>query len=122
MWQRSRDSRAQARFEVRWSKVGVRCSVSGREWKNDLAGRHVIEHAQRSFLLGVGAPPEKTLPDPAVYESDAPYPSQRYDVVGIQKKRGVSILLINLYPVEYRPKSGRLAWYESLHVSVTTRA
>ncbi|HBA85718.1 MAG TPA: hypothetical protein DCZ95_16675 [Verrucomicrobia bacterium] len=85
-----------------------------------IPGRHVLEHGQKAHFL-TEKNPEWTPPDAGVYASNEPYPGKLYDVVGVQKRRGVSLLLVNLYPVQYRPLNGQIDYYENLSVSVKTK-
>jgi len=86
-----------------------------------LPGSYLVEHGQTPFPLIPGIRPPKTEKNRAVYESDAPFPGRLFDVAGVYKKRGVSILMINLHPVVYRPGSGSLAWYKTLTLTVKTK-
>ena len=86
--------------------------------KKSLAGRHRIRHGQKGVPLKKDAKPTWTPADASVYNSDAAYPRKLYELVGIQKRRGVSLLLVNLHPVVYTPKSGRLAYFETLSLRV----
>jgi len=89
--------------------------------KLSLPGGYLVEHGQTPHPRIPGVKPEKTEKNRAVYESDNPYPAKLVEIVGVQKKRGVSILLVNLHPVVYRPKSGTLSWYETLTLTVITK-
>ena len=86
-----------------------------------LPGSYQVVHGQASYPLRPGVRPQKTEKNRAVYESDTPYPDKLFEIAGIYKKQGVSLLLVNLHPVIYRPQSGRLAWYDTMTVTVTTR-
>jgi hypothetical protein len=90
--------------------------------KVDLPGTHVIRHGQKPIPLLPGAKAEKVPPDPAVYGSDDPFPGDTFEHVGVQKKRGASVLVVNLNPVEYRGKSGKVSYYPSIRLKVKTRA
>ncbi|MFH0816663.1 MAG: C25 family cysteine peptidase [Methanobacteriota archaeon] len=61
-----------------------------------------------------------TMPDPSVYCSAAPYPAERFSVVGVQMLRGYSILILNLFPVSYEPLSGRLTYSPEIEVTIET--
>ncbi len=87
-----------------------------------LDGAHAVEYAEKPYALEPNAVAKPAVPDATVYGSDAPYPAAPYTVVGVQKKRGASILLLNLNPVEYRPASGQLSYLEDMTVDVTFRA
>ena len=94
--------------------------VCGKETK--LAGRHVIVHGQKPIPLLKDAKSEVTLPDAAVYGSDEPWPKARHEVVTEQKKRGMSVVVINLNPVVYRPQSGEVSYYGTMELRVKTRS
>jgi hypothetical protein len=86
-----------------------------------LDGEHFIEPKERPVPLVEGATPEPVPADPVVYESDDPWPGKQTDVVTVQKRRGVSVLVLNLYPIEYRGKSGKVSYYPSLELKVKAR-
>lgn len=86
--------------------------------KIDISGKHVLEHGQKPYPLIEGVKPEYMEQNPEIYDSDAVYPGKLYDVVGVQKKCGVSILILNLHPVEYKPKSGMVSYYTGLQVRI----
>ena len=91
----------------------------GREVK--IPGVHVVRHGQNPVPLAPGAKAGFVPRDPSVYGSDDPWPPEKFEIVGVQKKRGVSILVVNLNPVVYHPKSGTLACHDSMSVSVTVQ-
>jgi hypothetical protein len=39
----------------------------------------------------------------------------------VQKKRGVTIVIVNLNPVVYKPKSGKVSYYTSLKLDIQTK-
>lgn len=55
-----------------------------------------------------------------VYNSDKEFPGKTFDAVGTYNFRGYSILVLRLYPVQYIPAEGKLFYYRSLTVHVTT--
>ena len=91
-----------------------------------LPGQRVI--VPGSHLVRHGIPPlpgqidvsmvPPTQRNPKTYASDDIYPSRPFEVCGIQKKCGVSILGVLLRPVEYMPRSGRLSYFAGLQVVV----
>ena len=84
-----------------------------------LPGTHVVEYGETPVPLVPGARVDKVKPDPAIYASADIYPAQLYDLVGVQRRRGCAVLLVNLHPVEYVPASGTVSWYGSMSVRVT---
>ena len=84
----------------------------------ELPGTYMLAHGQKSVPLVEGAKQDETPQDPAVYGSDEPWPKSAIRVIGVQKKRGVSILVVNLNPVVYRPKSGKVSVYPRMTLKV----
>ena len=101
--------------------------------RREMEGEHVLVPGRKPIPLDpgpeaedparpeAGQPAEEPAVDPRVYGSDNAYPRQRVEIVGVQKKRGVSLVLLNLLPVEYRPGSGKVAVYEEMQVQVKTK-
>ncbi len=89
-----------------------------RERPMTLPGAHRIEPRQPPVPIVLGARSKSAPPDPAIYLSDEPYPALTHTMIGVQKKRGMSILILNLHPVAYHPASGRVVWYEMLTLKV----
>ncbi len=87
----------------------------------NLPGIYTIEYGQMQYPLMPGVVPTLTAKDVTVYSSDSPYPGKMYDLVGIQKLRGVSIVNVNLHPVQYRPLSGKVAYYKDMTVKIVTK-
>ncbi|MBD3331330.1 hypothetical protein GF356_00650 [candidate division GN15 bacterium] len=61
-------------------------------------------------------------PDPAIYESDQPYPAEPFEEIGIQSFRGFPYLVLKLRPVQYHPVTGDVYYYPRLTVVVETQA
>ncbi len=87
----------------------------------ELPGKHRIEHGQKPIPLLKNATATYTEPDVNIYNSDNPYPAQRVELVGVYKKRGVSVAFINIHPVTYHPLSGRLITYETVDLNITLK-
>jgi hypothetical protein len=58
-------------------------------------------------------------PNPSVYTSNDLMPATHFQTAGVYKMRGFSILVLSLYPVQYRPASGELLAYPTLDVTIT---
>jgi hypothetical protein len=88
--------------------------------KGVLEGSHYVEPGQT--LVPAGSAPEntRTPPDPTIYHSLTQFPGKLYSLVSVQKLTGYTILLLNLYPIQYTPQTGELTYYTSLTVSVKT--
>ncbi len=53
-----------------------------------------------------------------IYSSDNPYPGKLFDVLSIESFRGFQILNVHLFPLQYKPKSGTVKFYETMTVEV----
>ncbi|MBU7000548.1 MAG: hypothetical protein HXS41_11090 [Theionarchaea archaeon] len=53
-----------------------------------------------------------------VYDLDEWYLDRLYEFVSVESFRGYDILYLNLFPVDYRPRSGTVKFYEKLTVVV----
>lgn len=83
-------------------------------------GRFYIQPGQEAIPID-GEETGPTPPDTSIYNSARPYPAKPFSEVGIQWKRGFQILILNLYPLEYIPKSMDVSWFGSLKVIVNTK-
>ena len=90
--------------------------------KVSLSGSFLVQPGQQPVLLSYEGQVEAVPPDEEAYNSSAPFPGRLYSDVTLQSKRGYLILLLNLHPVEYIPREGKLSYYESLTVTVTPQA
>jgi hypothetical protein len=87
--------------------------------KKYLSGRYLVAPAQAPIPVSYSGPVKPTEPDPETYAQNTPYPKNIYEIVSTQQMRGYKILIINLYPVEYIPATGRLAYYENLNLNIS---
>jgi hypothetical protein len=62
--------------------------------------------------------PVKVGKNEAIYNFDNDYPGRLFDVVSIESFRGFSILNVNLFPVQYMPKSQTVKFYETMTVEI----
>jgi hypothetical protein len=97
--------------------AAVRVHAAGRA---EIAGIHRIAHAQTPQPISATGPFPPTLPDAAVYESNAPYPPERSHLVTVQRAWGHDLAFLRAYPVEYQPQSGKLTWFEKLSLEIET--
>ncbi|MFH1062444.1 MAG: C25 family cysteine peptidase [Candidatus Omnitrophota bacterium] len=87
--------------------------------KKYLYGTYFVEPAQAQVPTSYTGNPKHTLPKPDVYARNTAYPETIFKIVSTQQMRGYKILIINLYPVEYIPAAGKLAYYENLNLNIT---
>ncbi len=64
---------------------------------------------------------KKLIFNEAIYKSLDPYPPKLFSEPKIQYYKGYKILLFNIYPVQYLPKTGEILFYDKLKVKVNYR-
>ncbi|MFX1399326.1 MAG: C25 family cysteine peptidase [Promethearchaeota archaeon] len=79
-----------------------------------------IEPAREQLPIGFTNKPEK--PDlvfnSSIYDSSNDFPGKSHSVMGIHSLRGYDVLILNVYPVQYKPKIGQLTFTEHMNVKV----
>jgi len=80
-----------------------------------------VRHAQKPYPLNLPQDRVETPASPAIYGADSPYPAALHTAGSVQTKRGVGFVDLALFPVSYRPASGRLTAYGTLTLQVVTQ-
>lgn len=88
--------------------------------KRQMEGKYNVEYMKRPQIT-TDKSLNKTPLDSEIYKSAKEFPGVLYKQVGIQRKQGATVLIINLFPVQYIPAKGILVYYENLNVSVETQ-
>ncbi|HEX2955370.1 MAG TPA: S8 family serine peptidase, partial [Chitinispirillaceae bacterium] len=89
-----------------------------RNQKTTLLGKNFVEFGKAKVPLIKNAKFRQSHPNADIYQKDDPYPSRNGSLVTIQKKKGVNIGIVNINPVQYFPKSGKIAVYSNLELHV----
>jgi len=55
----------------------------------------------------------------SVYESEDNYPEKVYSIEGVHELSGYRILVINVFPVRYIPKEGKVSYFENIKVRIS---
>jgi subtilisin family serine protease len=92
-----------------------------RNQKTTLWGKNFVEFGKAKIPLIKGAKFKKSVPNPEIYQKDDAYPSENGSTVALQKKRGITIAIVNMNPVQYNPKSGKITIYSNLELRVTLK-
>ncbi|TKJ27479.1 MAG: hypothetical protein CEE42_02145 [Promethearchaeota archaeon Loki_b31] len=82
-----------------------------------LEGSYKIEPVQEQTPISSNEVTEFKL-DNSVYNSINPFPDKQYSIVGVYELRGYRILVLNLYPVSYVPKTGKVSYFRDITVLV----
>ena len=83
-----------------------------------LPGNHYIEPAARPVPLGTTPGKNRGEADATIYGAESAYPSQTFTVEHIQGRRGVKTLTVNLHPMVYHPRSGKVSYYDAIRLVV----
>lgn len=83
-----------------------------------LSGKHFIEFGKAPMPLTRDAKGKKSFPASRIYEKDDPFPAVNGTLVSVQKKRGVRIAFVNINPVQYHPRSGKITVFSDLVLQV----
>ncbi|MCB4756096.1 MAG: hypothetical protein LHV69_03535 [Elusimicrobia bacterium] len=81
-------------------------------------GTHQLACVQQPFPIGEEA--KITPPDPEIYGSNEPFPTNAAENQMVQAMRGYDIFLVNVCPVVYEPASGKISYYKKMAVYVLT--
>ncbi|MBU2552801.1 MAG: T9SS type A sorting domain-containing protein, partial [Proteobacteria bacterium] len=83
-----------------------------------LEGTYTIEPAQSQYPISFKGPIKPTLPEKGVYARTSYIPEELLSEKSIQSCRGYRILPLNLHPVRYIPKFGKLYFYPYISVKI----
>jgi hypothetical protein len=83
-----------------------------------LSGRYDIQVVGQPTIIGqpVSAPKKNDI----VWRTDANYPAESYELVSVQRKNGVDIAIINVFPYKYNPVSKSLSYFKNVSVNLNT--
>lgn len=87
-----------------------------------IPGEYYLEPAQKPYPIHKGPWDEATPPNPEIYRSDNPFPAQKHGEVSTQFLSGHGIGITTIYPVEYIPARGEIAYYPTITVEFTTHS
>jgi hypothetical protein len=92
----------------------------------DVKVRHSPPLIQKGIEILWGQPPctfsntpEKVGKNEEIYNSDDAYPDKLLQVISVESFRGFQVLNVHLFPIQYKPKSQTVKFYETLTVEVT---
>jgi len=88
----------------------------------ELEGEYLIEPSGKLVAIGEinNYDFENIFADYAVYNSSHLFPEKTYEIAGMGKFRGFSIVTVNLYPVQYIPKQGKLFYCTNITLIIET--
>ncbi len=83
--------------------------------------RHQLSYGEQLQRISCDSPNElSTQPDESVYGSDEAYPLNSYELHETQYANGFAIAHIDIFPVAYRPLSGRLDYFSKFTLEIET--
>lgn len=88
--------------------------------KIDLLGEYKVYPRQRPYPIGYQGKVEFTEPNPKIYSSNKPFPEKLHTEIQTQYLKGHSIVLLNIFPVQYIPASGKISYFTEMRVLIET--
>ena len=85
-----------------------------------LSGNYLIDFAKESVPFEVSNIARPTEADSTIYGSDSYYPAEIFKTEGIGLLHGAAIAETAIYPVSYNPVTGKIGYYNSITVTITT--
>ncbi len=86
----------------------------------ELPGKHTLSYGEMPHPMSSNTVTWME-PDLNIYNSDNPYPNEAVKLVSIQYRCGIAIAHINLFPVTYFPKSGKITYLKNFKLVITTK-
>lgn len=86
-----------------------------------LEGSHYIRPGGPRMPLSYQGAALEATPDPDIYSAIEPFPNRPHSDPLTQNLRGATIVVVNLFPVGYVPRTGTVFHYESMDVKVTLK-
>ena len=87
---------------------------------NDLPGEYRIYPSQKPYPISYQGKVVFTEPNPEIYNSTEPFPESLHSEIQTQYLRGYSIAIINIFPVQYIPASGKIYYFSEMEVVIET--
>jgi hypothetical protein len=85
-----------------------------------LEGRFNVEYGKTPIPFSSNATVED-WPNQTIYSSANPFPGVLFSQMSEQYLRGYKILLLELHPVQYIPKTGELFYFETMTVTISLK-
>ena len=102
------------------NKTKINCiNIVGKN-KTFLGKGYSIEPGVEAVPILKNISPSPPDPNQEIYNSSQPYPKELYSIAIINFFRGYAIQTINLYPIEYIPKSGEIYYYKEIELEIET--
>ncbi|MBW1809214.1 MAG: hypothetical protein JRJ87_13550 [Deltaproteobacteria bacterium] len=87
----------------------------------ELPGSHVVFPCQKPWPFRAGPPPF-SQPDSLIYNGKDAFPSQSFQLGGIQILRGFAFQPVELTPFRYQSAAGQLSFFPSMTIVLTTES
>jgi hypothetical protein len=84
----------------------------------ELPGTYQLQPAQRPYTLNYDGQTARTEPNPAIYNQATPWPGMNNEQTAVYSKRGYQLFVLNLFPVQYVPATGRITYTTKMRVEI----
>jgi hypothetical protein len=96
--------------------TGVTCGPAATD---DVEGSFLIVPTQPPQPMSASGKAAFVPPDPAIYNSDAPYPAELGKLSGQNSMQGYNVASLLVYPLQYSPKNRTVRFHRKLTLSLT---
>ncbi len=85
---------------------------------SQLPGTYRLSHGKKPRPRVAGEPVVPTKPDPEIFGMTQFWPIKHHDLVTVQTNRGFNIAHVNLFPLQYSPRAGKIRMASKLRLTV----
>ena len=83
-----------------------------------LSDTYRLSHGTKAFRRSAGPPVTPTKPNPEIFSMTKFWPIKHHDLVTVQTNRGFNIAHVNLFPLQYSPKAGKIRMATKMRLTV----
>jgi len=85
---------------------------------DQLPDTYRLPHGKKPFRRTEGKPETPSKPDPRFFKMKDFWPGKYHNLLTVQSNRGYHIAYINLFPLQYSPKAGRIRMTTKLRLTI----
>jgi len=83
-----------------------------------LPGTFKLAYGAEQFFKSEGPPDTPTQPDPKIFSMIRFWPVTQHELLTVQTGRGFNIAYVNLFPMQYSPRTGRIRMAAQIRLTV----
>ena len=83
-----------------------------------LPDTYLLSHGTEQFRKTAGPPETPTKQNPEIFSMTTFWPAKQHNLVTVQTNRGYNIAHVNLFPLQYSPKAGKIKMATKIRLTV----